>query len=182
MMIVGFTGPAQSGKSTAAKYLVENYGFQELSFSEHVLQPILEDRGEPVTKMNMSKLGDELREKEGMDALAKHLLEKIDSPRIVISNFRSPEEVQFFIDRTTNFHLIKMEAEPDTRFKRRNDLNPDEITEFLKRDKKDIANKGMGLVFDMADFKIDNNGPIEHLYERLDEIMEDILPEESDIE
>ena len=33
-MIIGLTGRKRSGKSTAARYLVENHGFTELSFAE----------------------------------------------------------------------------------------------------------------------------------------------------
>ncbi|MCD4739856.1 hypothetical protein K8R43_01540 [archaeon] len=49
-MIIGLTGPAQSGKSTAAQYLVEKYEFKELSLSEHVLDPILKKRGIEILK------------------------------------------------------------------------------------------------------------------------------------
>lgn len=183
-MIVGLTGPAQSGKSTAAQYLVDNYGFKELSLSEHVLDPILEERGIEITKMNRSKLGDELRKKEGMDVLAKRLIEKVDYPRIVISNFRSPEEVQFFMDRTPSFHLIKIDADPNIRYKRRSKIDPNTIKEFLERDKKDMDNKGMGMVFEMADYKIDNNSSYDTLHEQLDKIIKEIgiEPKESEEE
>lgn len=33
-MIIGLTGRKRSGKSTAARYLVEDHGFTELSFAE----------------------------------------------------------------------------------------------------------------------------------------------------
>ncbi|MCD4739857.1 hypothetical protein K8R43_01545 [archaeon] len=121
--------------------------------------------------MNRSKLGDELRKKDGMDVLAKRLLKKVDHSRIVISNFRSPEEVQFFIDRTPKFSLIKIDAEPSTRFKRRGTLDPNTTKEFFERDKRDINNKGMGRVFELADYHIDNNGSLEQLYEQLDVII-----------
>lgn len=173
-MIIGLTGPAQAGKSTAAKYMVEKYGFKELSLSEQVLDPILKKKKIKVTKMARSELGDELRKKEGMDALAKRLLELIDSPRIVISNFRSPEEVRFFIDRTPIFHLIKIDAEPNARFERRSSIDPNTIDEFLARDKNDMEKKGMGMVFEMVDHKVDNNGDVNHLQEQLDKIMKKI--------
>lgn len=173
-VIIGLTGPAQAGKSTAAKYLVEKYGFKELSLSEHVLDPILKERGEEITKMARSKLGDELRKKEGMDALARRLLALIDSPRVVISNFRSPEEVEFFMNKTPSFHLIMIDAKSEVRFSRRSEIDPQTMEEFLKRDEIDTKNKGMGKVFEMADYKIDNNGTLDELYKQLDEIMSEI--------
>ena len=153
---------------------MDKYGFKELSLSEHVLDPILKERGEEVTKMARSKLGDELRKKEGMDALAKRLLALIDSPRIVISNFRSPEEVEFFMNKTPSFHLIMIDAKPEARFSRRSAIDPSTMEEFLKRDEVDTKNKGMGTVFEMADYHVDNNGKINQLYKQLDSIMDEI--------
>lgn len=48
-MIIGLTGYARAGKSTAAKYLVENHGFTELSFAKalkdmaYAVNPIVDD-------------------------------------------------------------------------------------------------------------------------------------------
>jgi dephospho-CoA kinase len=185
-LIIGLTGPAQSGKSTVAQYIVDNYGFKELSMSEDVLDAELKKRGQEITKMNRSKLGDELRKKEGMDALAKRLLEQIDSPRVVISNFRSPEEVEFFQNKTPNFHLIFINAEAEKRFERRSKIDPDSMKEFLARDERDVENKGMDKVFEMAGYSIDNNGDLKKLYEQVDAIIKKIgLPEdkqESEVE
>jgi len=180
-VIIGLTGPAQAGKSTVAEYLVRNYGFKELSFSEDVLDPILKERGIPITKMNRSKLGDELRRKEGMDVLARRLLTKMDYPRIVVSNFRSPEEVEFLKNRTARFYLIRIDADPKIRFSRRGKLDPQTEKEFFARDERDAKNKGMEKVFKMADYTIDNNGPLEKLYEQVDELMDEILGEEREL-
>ncbi|MBN3037303.1 MAG: AAA family ATPase [Candidatus Diapherotrites archaeon] len=176
-MIIGLCGPAQSGKDTVAAYMAERYGFVELSFSRDVLDAELKRRGKRVTKLARMRLGDELRENEGMDALAKRLLLQADRPRIVISNFRSPQEVEFIRGKTPSFHMIFIDASLDKRFSRRSSIDPRGLATFKKRDEIDAKKKGMDAVFIMADYVVDNNGTLEDLYAQVDEVMASILKE-----
>ena len=70
------TGLVKSGKDTVANYLVMKYGFSKYVFSDVIVEEIMK-RGIPNTKMNQSVVGDELREQEGMDAIAKRLVKKV---------------------------------------------------------------------------------------------------------
>ena len=172
-MIIGLTGPAQAGKDTVADYIVENYGFKKVSFSD-ILDEELKKRGLEITKMNRSKLGDDLRKKGGMGVLAEILLKRIDSPDVVIPNFRSPEEVVYIRSKTSGFHLILIETDAKKRYERRSNIDPDNFEEFVARDERDFKNKGMESVFIMADHSLHNDGNLEELHEQIDAAMKDL--------
>lgn len=174
-MIIGLTGLAGCGKEEVADYLKKKYGFRVFNFSQDVLLSIAKERGIEPTKMNLSILGDELRKEKGMGALAHLLMEKIkkekDSDRIVISGFRSTEEVDYVRNEELNFYLVKVDADPMIRFSRRRPDDPQTQEEFFARDKRDIENKGLGKVMKMADFTIKNNSSIEELYKDVDALV-----------
>lgn len=173
-MIIGLTGLAGCGKDTVAKYLKERYGYKILVFSDVLVEEAKKKGIEP-TKMNLSVLGDELRAGMGNAALAKKLLEKIDPEEdYVISGFRSPEEVYAIQNEVIDFCLVLIDTDKATRFKRRRPEDPAVEKEFFERDERDIKNKGMGKVMEMADYTITNNGALNELYKKVDELLKKI--------
>lgn len=176
-MIIGFTGLAGSGKDSVAKYLSEKYGFTMFVFSDILVEEAKKNDMEP-TKMNLSVLGDELRQQFGNAVLAKKLLEKIDPEKnYVLSGFRSPEEVYAIQNEVIDFHLIYISADKATRFKRRRPEDPQTEKEFFERDERDMQNKGLAKVVDMSDFTIGNNGTLEELYKNVDILLKKIQSE-----
>lgn len=173
-MIIGLTGPARCGKDTVAQHLVESYEFKHFDFYRDVLVKELEKRGLEPTKMNASKLGDELRKKHGQEVMAKLLLEKVDAPRIVVTGVRSPAEVEYFRVKTPSFHLALVTAPPEVRFARRKEYDPQTLEEFLARDEND-RKKGMFEVFEMADVSFDNDGGVGELLAKVDEWVQGVL-------
>ena len=170
-MIIGLTGLAGCGKDTVARYLQERHGYKMLVFSD-ILVEEAKSRGMEPTKMNLSILGDDLRKGMGNAALAKKLLDKIDPENsYVISGFRSPEEVYSIQNEVIDFCLIFIDADKSTRFKRRRPEDPQAENEFFERDERDIENKGTGKVIEMADFTIVNNGSVDELYKKTEELL-----------
>ncbi len=167
-MIIGFTGRAGCGKTTAAKHLKKKYGFDHYNFSD-VLADLLEDQGKKPTKLNMSVLGDKLRDEEGNDVMAKYLTRRIDSSNAVITGFRSPAEVDYVRQRAMEFHLIFVKANLQERMNRVEETQE----ELNEREEKDVK-KGMEEVFLIADKEIDNNGSLEHFHEQINKIMDEI--------
>lgn len=171
-MIIGLTGPARSGKDTVAQYLVSEYGFKHFDFYRDVFLAEMKKRKLEPTKQNASKLGDTLREEGGRGVMAKLLFPQIDVEDAVITGVRSPEEVEFFRSKTAKFQLIMIEAPVETRYDRRDQTEQGSFEEFQTRDERDLKNKGMESVFLMADHAITNDGTVEELHEKIDEIME----------
>lgn len=168
MIVLAITGLARSGKDTAAKYISEKYGFKWFDFSRDVLLDELKRRKQPLTKENMSSLGDELRKKYGQDALAQKLAEKIKksgASKVVASGVRSPEEAECLKKNAERFVLVKIAADTKKRIKRSGNAK------LMARDEQDIKGKGMSKVLEMADINIENNGTVEELYQKIDKFM-----------
>ena len=160
-----------------AQYLKEKYGYEILVFSD-ILVEEANKRGLEPTKMNLSILGDELRTAEGNAVVAKRLLKKIDpEKKYVLSGVRSPEEVYAIQNEMLDFHLVYIDAEKTTRFKRRKPEDPEAKGEFFARDERDIQNKGLGKVIEMADYTIANNGSFDEFYKKIDELVKKIESE-----
>lgn len=168
MLIIAITGLARSGKDTAAKYISEKYGFEWFDFSRDVLAGELKKHELPLTKENMSYIGDELRKKCGQDALAQRLVEKIkesDAKSVVVSGVRSPEEASYLKSHSKRFILIKLVADANKRIKRSGNAD------IESRDVRDIKNKGLAKVLEMADITIENNSTVDELYKKIDSII-----------
>jgi len=176
-VIIGLTGLAGSGKDAAANFLSEKYGYKLLVFSD-ILVEEAKKRGTEPTKMNLSILGDELRTETGNAVLAKKILEKIDPEKnYVLSGFRSPEEVYAIQNEVLDFYLVYIDADKATRFKRRRPEDPRTEKEFFARDERDVSNKGLGRVIEMADFTIANNGTLQELEKKVEELLSKIESE-----
>ena len=176
-MIIGLTGLARCGKDTMAAYLKEKYGYEILVFSD-VLVEEAEKRGLEPTKMNLSILGDELRAAEGNAVVAKRLMKKIDKEKeYVLSGVRSPEEVYAIQNEMLDFNLVYIDTERSTRFKRRKPEDPQSEEDFFERDGRDIQNKGLGKVIEMADYTISNNSSVKEFYKKIDELVKKIQSE-----
>ena len=156
-MIFGVTGLARSGKDTFADMLVRHYGFVKLNMSD-CLRDELKRLGKPSTKDNMSILGDEWRSLWGYDIIIRRTLEDAKRfSKVVITGFRSPQEVEFMKKNNPSFFLVTLVASDETRFSRRNSDDPEDFDSFIGRDMRDVNNKGLGKVIAAADYVIDND-------------------------
>lgn len=168
MLTIALTGLARSGKDTAAKHISEKYGFAWFDFSRDVLIEELKKKELAPTKENMSSIGDELRKKQGQDTLAQRLVEKIKksgATTVIVSGVRSPEEADYLKRHSDRFILIKLVADANKRVVRSGNAD------IEQRDERDIKNKGLAKVLDMADITLENNGTVDALYRKIDELI-----------
>src|SRR5437667_12784184 len=94
-MIIGLTGKNASGKGEIAKFLQER-GFQYASLSD-ALRAELRRRNITPTRDHLTRLGNELREKNGPGILAERILKQLgEAQNYVVDSFRNPSEVEVF--------------------------------------------------------------------------------------
>ena len=173
-VVIGVTSLARAGKDTFADYIVKKYGYKKFNMSDVLKEELIKQGKEP-TKNNMSLLGDELRKKFGEDIVMKMLFDRIiGEKKVVITGIRSLKEIVFIRTKCDYFFLVAIEANKEIRFSRRKENDPQTKKEFFARDERDIKNKGLGEVIELADYKIINNGTLEEFYKNIDKVMEEI--------
>ncbi|MEA3229379.1 MAG: hypothetical protein U9P44_00545 [archaeon] len=80
-------------------------------------------------------------------------------------------EVDLFRKSAKNFILLAVTAQSSRRFLRRTEKDPATEKDFFARDSRDIENKGLGKVIEMADSVIENDSSVEILHKRLDSFI-----------
>ncbi len=173
--LIGLTGTNGSGKGEAAAYL-QKKGFQYFSLSD-VIREELQKRGKEPTRDNMIKMGNELREKFGPDMLARLAMKKVKD-KAVIDSIRNPKEVEY-LRKQKNFIFLAVDAPAELRYERVKERGRGEsastLQEFIEKEKEEMTEceKGQQLqkCMNMADFVIINDGSLEDLYQKLEEIL-----------
>lgn len=182
LLVLGLTGLAGCGKGAVSDYLVKEHNFVKFVFSD-VLREEANKRGLLKTenleeqKSILSKLGDELRkETKNKGILAEMLVNKIKADKakkFIVDGFRSIEEVKLFRKNFKDFYLVFVDADEFVRFSRRKIDDPNaSIEDFQARDKKDIEEKGLGKVLEMADFSLNNDEEgLDYLYKKIENVL-----------
>lgn len=178
-MLLGITGLYAAGKDTLAEFL-ENKGFVRRSLSDE-LRKELTVNGIPLTRENLIRYGNELRQKEGNGVLAKRTLSGISSgTNYCFISIRNPAEVEE-LKKHRDFSLIYLDAPIELRFerakKRAREQESRTFEQFKKTEEKEYNNpnsSGQQLlkVKEMADFVLTNEGTIEQLYEKADNFLD----------
>ncbi len=179
-IILGLVGQLASGKDSAKKYLIENYGASGHRFSS-MLRDVLNRLYIPVSRHNLQDLSLILRQKFGEDALARVIAEEVkeDTREIVIvDGVRRLEDIAY-LKSIPGFHLLSLEVKPEIRYERmvkRNENAGDaekSYDDFLADGARE-AELEIPKVMESADYHVDNNGSIADLKKQLDKIIEEI--------
>jgi len=182
-MIIGVVGLIASGKDEVAEYL-ETKGFENHSLSS-ILREILKKKGIETTVDNLTKYGNELRDKKGPGYLAKIAHRRIRSDRAVITSIRQVGEIKY-LRKTPDFFLVKVTAPIKMRFervKKRGRAGDVKSVADLKRiEKLQASGKGGGMNMDqcmaLADFEIKNVGTFDELHRKVDDLLKKISKKE----
>jgi dephospho-CoA kinase len=175
--ILCFVGLIASGKDASKKYLEEKYGATSFRFSS-ILREALDALGIEKNRDNLITLSTWARQNFGEDLLAKTLTKKVgesDKEFIIIDGARRLSDL-IYLKKLPCFHLIAIEAEPKIRYQRslsRNenvgDAEKSYDTFLLDHEKETEITIPETMA--VAEFKIDNNGELENLYNQIEEIL-----------
>jgi dephospho-CoA kinase len=180
MIIIGITGTIGAGKGTVVDYLVKNKGFQHFSARGLIVEEI-EKRGMENNRDNMVVVGNDLREKYGPGYVAEELFKRAleFGENAVIESLRAVGEIET-LRKKGKFILLAVDAEPKIRYERISGRGTvtDNITfeKFLADEQKemdstDFNKQNLRKCIEMADYKIENNGTIDELNSKIEEIL-----------
>jgi len=178
MKIIAFVGLPLSGKSTAAK-VAEELGIPVVVMGDIVREEVRR-RGLELTDENAGKIATELREKEGMDAIAKRCIPIIrekakEKGIVVVDGIRGIAEVERFKKEFgDDFILINIESPIELRFeralKRKRDDDIKTIEELKKRDERELS-WNMGEAMKVANFTIENTSDIQTFVDKIRDLL-----------
>ncbi len=178
MKIIAFVGLPLSGKSTASS-VAREMGIPVIVMGDVVREEV-KRRGLELTDENAGKIASELREKEGMDAIAKKCIPKIrelNSDVVVIDGIRGIAEVERFKKAFgEDFVLIAIESPIELRFERAlkrcrdDDRDIKSIEDLKKRDEREIS-WGMLEAMRVANLTVENSGDIEDFKDKIRRIL-----------
>ncbi|RJU83326.1 MAG: hypothetical protein DWB93_03635 [Candidatus Poseidoniales archaeon] len=178
IMLIGLTGRNASGKSTLVEWFSEK-GMNSYSCSDSI-RAWLREQDKEITRDALIEGGRELRRQGGGGILAEMLIEILDGEDAVIDSIRTPAEVSVLRSRG-DFFLIEVKASEEVRWSRLQERarpgDPTEKNIFLEQENeeikaKDSAGQDLDATAEMSDFQIFNDGSVENLYTKLDDLWE----------
>lgn len=181
-MIIGLTGKNGSGKTAISEYLRAR-GFECHSLSDEIRDEIRR-RNREITREVLIEVGNELREKHGPGVLAERILSRFERDRnYVVDSIRNPREVDV-LKRRDDFTLLSVEADRMTRFERSRLRGREQaaqtLAEFVAHEDRELASgnpaaQQLEATARMADHVVTNDGNIEDLHRRLDDLVSPMM-------
>jgi dephospho-CoA kinase len=173
--LIGLTGTNGAGKGEAAAFFkTKGYAYASLS---DILREELRARGLEVTRDNLIRLGNELRQAFGADVLARRTMAGVTGPS-VIDSVRNLREVAF-LRAQAGFILLAFDAPAEIRFARVQARGRNEsaatLEEFRKKEAEERAGRDAAQQLEAcmaaADRLIWNAGTLEDLHRELEKLL-----------
>ncbi len=176
MKLIAFVGMPASGKSEASS-IAGKMGIPVVNMGD-VVRNETARRGLAPTDENIGGTGTALRREEGMDAIAKRCISKIQEIRgdlVIVDGIRNNNEIEYFKKEFgNNFKLIAINAPSDIRFERvRKRARSDDMNseEELKRREEREKSWGLEKAIKEADIVINNTESIGKLRMKIEKLL-----------
>jgi dCMP deaminase len=181
-MIIGLTGKNGAGKTEVCQYLKKR-SFEYYSLSDEIREEATR-KGLEVTREVLIEVGNELRQKHGPGILAERILARLQSDRnCVVDSIRNPSEVDVLKTRG-DFTLLAVQADETIRFERSRNRGREAaaqtLQQFLAEEARELSsdnlfNQQLHETGQKADLVVTNNGTLEDLHRRLDELLPPLM-------
>lgn len=178
-VILALAGLPGAGKSVASQYFLSKK-IPVISFGK-VTNDYVDKHGLEHNEENHKKIREEFRVKYGHEAYAVLNEEKIKKALekniiVVIEGMRSWEEYIFLKKKFNKVKLVilTMYVDKDVRYKRLNERKYRKGLGGEERDINELVGTNMGNTIAFCDYLIDNNGLVEDLKDKLENIYREI--------
>lgn len=173
--LIGLTGTNASGKGEAAAFF-QSRGFAYLSLSD-MIRDELNRKDLALTRDNLIREGNALREQYGPDILARRILDKVTGDS-VIDSIRNPSEITFLRSQK-GFFLLAIDATLEVRFARARLRGRDEsaatLEEFREKEDQEKTNdptaQQLAVCMGSADHVVLNEGTLDEFHRKLEAFL-----------
>lgn len=178
--ILGLVGTPGAGKSAVTEYIIQHYGGEQFRFSDY-LAHVLQKMNLQKSRENMIKLSVILRKEFGED-LFSHAVAcdavRSDSSLVIVDGIRRPEDLAAFRP-LPNFQLIAVNADPKIRYERMKHRGEKSGETNMTWEEFETTEKAPTEItipetMTFANHVIMNDGSVEELHAKIDEIMKTI--------
>lgn len=177
-IITALVGMCGTGKSVAAKYIEENYGFPCIYFGGFVLEEVTR-RGLEINSTNETFVREDLRVHHGIDVMAKLAEPKINDllakdSNVLCDGLYSFSEYTYLKEKFgEQLIIIAVHSEKKLRYERLaiRDVRPLNREQVDQRDFNEINNIEKAGPIAIADYHLLNNGSVEDLEKQVKAIF-----------
>jgi dephospho-CoA kinase len=178
LKVIGAVGRIGSGKDTAIKYISKKCSIQILSIGD-IAREMAKNAGLSATRESLQKITENCYKKYGRTYFIEETIRRIERancPRMLITGIRAPTDVTTLRKRfLDDFVLICVRADERKRFQRllsrREPRDPKTWQQFLEQDRTEEKIFQLDEACRLADYRIDNDGTVEELHQKIDEII-----------
>lgn len=180
MIVIGVAGLRAAGKSIVNEVAGE-MGIESVEMRSIVVE-MMKEKGIEITNRSLREFADELRKREGYDAVARRMIERIKKRKdaaLIVNGIRGYEEVKRFKEAFGDrFVLVGVFAPQKVRFERviRRNLpeDPKSWEEFVWADEKELG-WGTADSFAFSDYMIVNVSTKEEMKEQVRRVLRRIV-------
>jgi dephospho-CoA kinase len=184
MIIIGITGTLGAGKGTIVEFLTNEKDFAHFSVRAFIAEEIIR-RGMDVNRDSMVVVANDMRKNNSPSYITDCLYKKALSlgKNSIIESIRTPGEI-YSLRKKGGFYLFAIDADPEIRYARislrQSETDHISYQTFLDNEQREMNStdpnaQNVGKCIELADYRFWNNGTLEQLNHKIEEILGKIL-------